>query len=170
MVDVPNWNIPERLIFNEEWETVEVKKSIMRPFYLRKSYPGRENELAFINFLERSDKVEWWFKNGDRDAIFFAVPYNNGEKKPFYIDFIVKLKDGKIGLFDTKAGFTKQIAGPKIDGLYKYTQSENKKGKNLFGGMITNTERNYRGRWVYFDKAGKDFKDNSFENWIDLIL
>jgi len=53
---------------------------------------------------------------------------------------------------------------------YKYTQSENKKGKNLFGGMITNTERNYRGRWVYFDKAGKDFKDNSFENWIDLIL
>jgi len=36
--------------------------------------------------------------------------------------------------------------------------------------MITNTERNYRGRWVYFDKASKDFKDNSFENWIDLIL
>jgi len=170
IVNVSDWNIPEKLTFNEEWEEIEVKNSITKPFYLRKNYPGRENELAFINFLDKSENVEWWFKNGDRDATFFAVPYNNGEKKPFYIDFIVKLKDGRIGLFDTKAGFTKQIAGPKIDGVYKYIQSENKKGKKLFGGMVANTERNYRGRWVYFDKASKDLKDNSFENWIDLIL
>jgi type III restriction enzyme len=170
IVDVSDWNIPEKLTFNEEWEEIEVKNSIMKPFYLRKNYSGRENELAFINFLDKSENVEWWFKNGDRDATFFAIPYNNGEKKPFYIDFIVKLKDGRIGLCDTKAGFTKQIAGPKIDGLYKYIQSENKRGKNLFGGMVTNTERNYRGRWVYFDKESKYLKDNSFENWIDLIL
>jgi hypothetical protein len=45
------------------------------------------------------------FKNGEGDATFFAVPYDNGEKKPFYVDFIVQLKDGRIGLFDTKAGF-----------------------------------------------------------------
>ena len=111
---------------------------------------------------------EWWFKNGDRDATFFAVRYDNGEEKPFYVDFIVKLKDGKIGLFDTKAGLTKQVAGPKIDGLYKYIQNENKKGKKCFGGIVANTERNYRGRWVYFDKASKQLKDN-FKNWKDLV-
>lgn len=139
--------------------------------FFGKEYLGKKNELAFIGFLEKSDKVDWWFKNGDRDATFFAVPYDNGEKKPFYIDFIVKLKDGKIGLFDTKAELTKQVAGPKIDGLYEYIQNENKKGKNLFGGIVTNTDfRNFKGRWVYFDKPSKDFKDDSFENWVDLIL
>ncbi|MDL1937517.1 hypothetical protein FBQ94_00445 [Candidatus Jettenia sp. AMX1] len=61
-----------------------------------------------------------WFKNGDRDTKFFTVPYSNGEKKPFYIDFIVKLKDGRIGLFDTKSGLTQKTAGPKIDGLFSH--------------------------------------------------
>ncbi|MDD3735384.1 MAG: DEAD/DEAH box helicase family protein [Candidatus Pacebacteria bacterium] len=167
MLDVPNWNIPETLSYGGEYKKVKTKKSIMQPFYS----DGRwKTEKAFIEFLEKSDKIEWWFKNGDRDATFFAVRYNNGEEKPFYIDFIVKLRDGRIGLFDTKAGFTKQIAGPKIDGLYKYIQAENKKGKKCFGGIVANTERNYRGRWVYFDKTSKDLKDHSFENWVDLTF
>ena len=167
MVDVPNWNIPEALSYGGEYKKVETKKSIMQPFYSDERW---RTEVAFIEFLEQSEQVEWWFKNGDREATFFAVPYGDGEKKPFYVDFIVKLMDGRIGLIDTKAGFTRQIAGPKIDGLYKYIQSEIKKGKKCFGGIVANTERNYRGRWVYFDKASKDLKDNSFENWIDLIL
>ena len=29
---------------------------------------------------------------------------------------------------------------------------------------------NYRGRWVYFDRTSKDFKDNSFDNWTDLEI
>lgn len=167
MIDVPNWNIPETLSYSEKYKKVKTKKSIMQPFYSDRRW---KSEAAFIDFLEKSDKVEWWFKNGDRDATFFAIRYNNGEEKPFYIDFIVKLKDGRIGLFDTKAGLTKQVAGPKIDGLYKYIQSENKKGKKFFGGIVVNTERNYRGRWVYFKKTSKNFKDNSFENWTDLVL
>jgi len=168
MVNVENWNIPESLTYSREYSVASVKKSIMQPFFSDEKW---KTEADFIKFLDKSENVEWWFKNGDRDATFFAIPYDNGEKKPFYVDFIMKLKDGRIGLFDTKAGFTRQVAGPKIDGLYKYIQSENKKGKKLFGGIVTNTDqKNYRGRWVYFDKASKDFKDNSFENWIDLIL
>jgi len=167
MVNVENWNIPESLPYGREHSAVSVKKSIMQPFFSDGKW---KSEAAFIDFLEKSEKVEWWFKNGDRDATFFAVRYNNGEEKPFYVDFIVKLKDERIGLFDTKAGLIKQVAGPKIDGLYKYIQTENKKGKKCFGGIAVNTERNYRGRWVYFEKTSKDFKDNSFNNWTDLIL
>ncbi len=81
----------------------------------------------------------------------------------------MKLKGGKIGLFDTKAGLTKQVAGPKIGGLYKFIQNENKKGKKCFGGIVANTERNYRGRWVYFNKTSKELKNN-FDNWEILIL
>lgn len=168
LVEVKNWNIPENLSFGEGYRKINVEKAIMEPFYSDMRW---KPETAFVNFLDKSPNVEWWFKNGDRDATFFAVPYNNGEEKPFYIDFIVKMKDGGIGLFDTKAGFTKQVAGPKIDGLYKYIQRENKKGKKLFGGIVANTDpQNYKGRWVYFDKTSKDFSPISFENWKDLIL
>jgi len=168
LVLVENWNIPESLTYGENAIKEDKNKSIMQPFYKIGEW---KSEAVFIDFLEKSPNVEWWFKNGDRDATFFAVPYeDNGEQKPFYIDFIVKLQDGRIGLFDTKAGLTKQVAGPKIDGLYKYIQSENKKGKKLFGGIVANTERNYHGRWVYFEKTSKDLNDNSFENWTDLIL
>ena len=80
-------------------------------------------------------------------------------------------KDGKIGLFDTKAGFTQKIAGPKIDGLRKYIKIENRKGLHLFGGIVTNTDqRNYQGRWIYFNKAGSEMKDNNFDNWETLEL
>jgi hypothetical protein len=45
------------------------------------------------------------------------------------------------------------------------------KGKKLFGGIVANTdEHNYRRRWVYFEKPSKDFRDNSFDNWSDLVL
>ena len=58
---------------------------------------------------------------------------------------------------------------PKSDGLQKYIKDENKNGKNLFGGIIANTdERNYKGRWVYFIENSKKFKKGEFRNWIDL--
>ncbi len=168
MVDVKNWNVPETLSYGKEYAKINVKKSIMQPFFSDEKW---KTETAFIDFLENSPSIEWWFKNGDRDATFFAVPYNNGEDKPFYIDFIVKLKDGRIGLFDTKAGYTQKIAEAKIDGLYKYIQREKRKHKNLFGGIATNTDqRHYRGRWIYFDKPSKQLKDTGFSNWKTLIL
>ena len=37
---------------------------------------------------------------------YLAVPYlENGVEKPFYIDFIVRCNNGKIGLLDTKEWF-----------------------------------------------------------------
>jgi hypothetical protein len=68
-------------------------------------------------------------------------------------------------------GFTQKLAGPKSDGLFNYIQSENKKGKNLFGGIVVNTDqRDYRERWVYFDKTRKELKENDFSNWKNLEL
>ena len=164
-----NWNVPESMLFGSDDIREDRKKSIMEPFYSKSKW---KTEKAFIEFLENPfNSVKWWFKNGDRDATFFAVPYGNGEQKPFYVDFIVKLKDGRIGLFDTKSGFTQKLAGSKIDGLLNYIQSENKKGKNLFGGIVTNSDpRNYTGRWVYFDRTSKELRDNDFSNWINLEI
>jgi len=167
LVFVKDWNIPEYIRYNENYNQIEYKKSIMEPFFS----DGRwKSEKVFIEFLEKSENVEWWFKNGDRDRIFFAVLYKNGGEKPFYVDFIVKLKDGKIGLFDTKAGITQKVAGTKIDGLNRYIKTENQKGKKLFGGIVINTKKDYQGRWIYFDSTSIDLKDNDFDNWKDLEL
>lgn len=163
-----NWNIPESLTFNANYSQEDKSRSIMKPFFSNSNW---KTEKYFIETLEKSNKIDWWFKNGDRDATFFAVSYTEEEEKPFYIDFIVKYKNGKIGLFDTKTGFTQQLAGPKIDGLFKYIETENKKGKDIFGGIVTNTDPlKYNGRWIYFDKTSEHLKNNHFSNWITLEL
>ncbi len=164
-----NWNIPESLTFGEDYIEEDRKRSIMQPFCSGSRW---STEKAFIEFLDNSKNIEWWFKNGDRDKTFFAVPYEeSGLKKPFYVDFIVKLKNGKIGLFDVKSGITLKVARSKIDGLYNYVLEQNKKGKNLFGGITTNTDqRNYRGRWIYFNQISKNLKENDFSNWQTLEL
>ena len=167
LVFVKDWNIPEYIRYNENYNQIEYEKSIMEPFFSDERW---ESEKAFMKFLEKSDNIEWWFKNGDRDRIFFAVSYKNGGEKPFYVDFIVKLKDGKIGLFDTKAGITQKVAETKIDGLNRYIKTENQKGKKLFGGIVINTKKDYQGRWIYFDSTSIDLKDNDFDNWKDLEL
>lgn len=162
------WEVPEAIGFNSRYAIVERKKSIMRPFF-NNGHSGIET--AFMNFLDGQGKIVWWFKNDDRDPMYFAVPYEeDGDKKPFYVDFIVRLKDGSVGLFDTKSGLTRQVAGPKMDGLHAYIREQNRKGKKLFGGIVTNSDpRNYTGRWVYFDKEGKELA-NSLNNWENLIF
>ena len=169
LVSIKNWNIPPTLSFSREYERENAKKSIVQPFFTKDSW---RTEKAFVEFLESPhNKVEWWFKNGERDATFFAVPYEEREEKLFYLDFIVKCKDGRIGLFDTKSGFTQRLAESKAQGLFDYIKSENKKGKKLFGGIVTNTgSRTYRGRWIYFNRSKAELKDNSFDHWEDLEL
>jgi len=162
------WNVPEEIKYGSQSTVNHQLKSLMQPFY---DTGLTALEKAFIAFLEGANKVQWWFKNGDRDAVYFAVPYEeNGDNKPFYVDFVICMKDGSIGLFDTKSGLTRQVAGPKIDGLNKYIREQNTKHKRLFGGIVTNTDpRSYSGRWIYFDKGSKELT-NSADNWNNLIL
>jgi type III restriction enzyme len=163
------WDVPESISYSSAYTEIEHKlKSIMQPFFCNET---SVIEMAFINFLEKQGRIHWWFKNGDRDAVFFAVPYQeNGDKKPFYVDFIVQMKDGSTGLFDTKSGLTRQVAGPKIDGLNAFIKEQNKKGKNLFGGIVTNTDpRKFTGRWICFNKDGKALTTSN-DNWENLVL
>ena len=163
-----SWDVPEAIGFNSKCVAEHQKKSIMQPFF-HSDLSGPET--AFIKYLESPNDVAWWFKNGEKEAVYFAVPYEeDGDKKPFYVDFIIRMKDGSIGLFDTKSGITQKVAGPKVDGLNKYIREQNKKGKNLFGGIVTNTDiRNYKRRWVYFNKQS-ELLTSTLDNWESLIL
>ena len=155
-----DWELPEMLNFGGNYTELKTKKSAMQPFYYDNKW---KTEEAFIKFLEKSDQVEWWYKNGDRDATFFAVSYiENGEQKPFYVDFIVRFKNGSLGLFDTKSGNTIKDAREKSDGLQDYL----KKHKEIFGGIVANTNsKDFSGRWMCYKRKGIELNSDDFSNW-----
>ncbi|MBP7845871.1 MAG: DEAD/DEAH box helicase family protein [Candidatus Pacebacteria bacterium] len=155
-----DWELPEILNYGGNFTEFKAELSAMKPFYYDNKW---KTEESFIKFLEKSDQIEWWFKNGDRDATFFAVPYvENDEQKPFYVDFIVKFKNGKIGLYDTKSGNTIKDAREKSDGLQEYTN----KHKNIFGGIVANTNsKDFSGRWMCYKGQGEELNPDDFSNW-----
>lgn len=164
LLRIDGWQVPESLNFPSSCEILDVAKSVMQPFYS----DGRwKSERAFISLLDDADSVEWWFQNGERDSTFFAVPYfEGGEEKPFYVDFVVLFKNKVIGLFDTKSGQTIETAKTKSDGLRAFIASVD----NLDGGIVTNTSRDYSGRWVVFPHSSEELVVGDFSNWETLDL
>ena len=140
-----NWEIPKSINYSEEFVQKDYEQSIMQPFYEKTGASMVEKNFAeFLN--NKIGEIEWWFKNGERDGTFFAVPRKNGEDDiPFYVDWIIKYKDGRIGVFDTKGGLTAETAGSRAKGLAKYIQEQNENGKKLFGGIVIEKEGSF---WI----------------------
>jgi hypothetical protein len=74
------------------------------------------------------------------------------------------MKDGRIGLFDTKKGITEHIAKPKADALARYIK-DNKK-KNLFGGITVYKDN----AWQFNDSENFESIEKDSSNWKQLIL
>ena len=107
----------------------------------------------FIAFLEgNGDKIVWWFKNGDEGKDAFGVKYfttTEKEERLFYPDWIVRLKDGRIGIFDTKAGSTAKNPEGREKGLAgKIKSMNNEAGSEVFWGGLTVKEN---GLWYWHD-------------------
>lgn len=154
--EAPLFEIKEEYTFTEDYAELTVQEgtsdlSAIQPFYLKKEYNGRENELKFLNYLEQKrDKLEWWFKNGDSGKEFYSLKYYNTSKKEealFYPDWILKFKDGRIGIFDTKSGNTAQNPEGRAEGLAKKLKELNENGCNYIGGLVV-LENN---QWYYFN-------------------
>ncbi len=173
--DTP-WNVPQTRYYDLSYKKKDYKKSVILPYYAKVRDNGGQQrlleedsdiEVDFIKFLEKSKSVKWWFKNGTSDATFFAVPYvENGIEKAFYVDFVVQLKDGRVGLFDTKSGLTAQTAGPRAEGLAKYIKEQNSKGKKLFGGIVAKQGNS----WKYNNKEKYTYNPNDLSDWEFLEL
>lgn len=156
----PPWNVPLNQSYNENYSAVQVKLSVIEPFYQKND--ASQLEKDFANYLEtQSSNIEWWYKNGENDAIHFAVPYDdNGTPRSFYVDWIVEYKNGKIGLFDTKRGDAPD-AKAKAEGLYKYIKEQNARRKNLFGGIVIQ----HSGSWRYNDKEIYQYNKDTMKSW-----
>ncbi|NMC23488.1 MAG: hypothetical protein GYA32_06980, partial [Serratia sp.] len=156
------WEVAPSFDYNASYLRKEFHKSIMEPFYQRIDAP--DGEKRFAEYLEQCEKVQWWYKNGDRDQTFFAVAYEkDGESNPFYVDWIVKFIDGRLGLFDTKAGITANIEETKAKaaGLQRYVREENEKGKRLIGGIVLEKDES----WRVNDQPDYRHNENDLRMW-----
>lgn len=137
-VEEPNWEVPMVISYNEKYFQFISKRSIMQPFYIYSE--ASQPEKNFIKLLDNSENVVWWFKNRENDPRYFSIGYTDDEgfKSTFYVDFIVSFKDGRLGLFDTKMGITAsdKYTKAKAESLQRYIKEENRKGKNLWGGIV----------------------------------
>ena len=154
------WNVPEVREYNETTfkEKDSVKNHAMLPFM---QFNGASNqEQLFEMFLESyTDCIDWWYKNGDDGRQHYAVPYtkSTGEKALFYVDYVIRMKNGQLFLFDTKGENSDSEAPNKHNALLEYMASEENKELHLKGGVIIHksTEDN----WYYASRPIENTMD-----------
>ncbi|TAN17721.1 MAG: DEAD/DEAH box helicase [Chitinophagaceae bacterium] len=143
------WDVPPERIYNENYSKKPAELHALEPFYEQNN--ASSPEKGFSIFLEKHREfIEWWYKNGDKNKEDFAVTYKDreGTTRGFYVDFVIKLKGGKICLFDTKTPNSDAEFCSKHNALIAYIRKENRNGKNLLGGIIVPKEENV---WKFCD-------------------
>lgn len=160
------WNVPFVDYFNENYERVEIANNVMSPCYLQKKRSDQEKN--FESMLAKSSDVSWWYKNGESKESYFAISYNHPEDgidHAFYPDYIVQMKDGSIGIFDTKSGFTATSleTHAKSDALQAYIKANKK--KKLFGGIVVSDKT---GTFVF--SGDKYDSDLGSKGWSELKI
>lgn len=158
--EIPGWEVPPVINYNSRYVREERVKSVIRPYYARK--PSQPERL-FIELLERSEMVKWWFKNGEGEIKYFALRYeeDDGSERSFYVDFVVQFEDGSIGLFDTKGGMTARDAKARAEYLQKYIRGQRREGRNLWGGIAVSVD----GVWRYNDSEVYGYSERDLTGW-----
>ena len=139
-----DFRIPQSCIFtyNGEAKTQLVMKKNVYQNYLSSAAPRSTPEVKFEKFCERSDSVEWWYKNGDKGNEYFSIVYvdNSNRQKLFYPDYLISV-GGQIWIIETKGGFDRSGNSQDIDpytpkkfGVLKAYLDEH----GLKGGIVRN--------------------------------
>lgn len=137
------WEVPAERLYKESTHHVmqKVEEHALLPFIELNSVSTPERR--FSEFLESNKAyIDWWYKNGDEGKQHYSIPYVNsqGEKALFYVDFIVRMKNGQLFLFDTKTENSDSEAPNKHNALIDYMAD-----KGLQGGVIVEKD----GVWHY---------------------
>lgn len=162
--EIFDFSLPLMDEYSDRYVEVATAKNAMKPYYRSVNAPT-STEIPFEEALEWSSRVEWWYKNGEKMEKYFAVKYYElGDDaksygKAFYPDYIIKFSDGRIGIFDTKSGWTAEEAGPKARALQKYIADHS--DLNLFGGIINVAN----GVFYLNDSTDYEFGDGKTGQW-----
>ena len=155
---------PEQFYNEYTDEIVKVKKYAYEPCYLNvdRSKPEREFE-TFLN--SNALKIDWWWKNGENKQDYFGIKYEYASNiYTFYPDYLVKLADGRLGIFEVKDAADrdgKTYTKAKAEALQKYIIGQ--KNKKLFGGIVI--ERNKA--WHINSKKTYNWEKCERDDWGD---
>lgn len=144
------WTLPETRMYNSDVSRNcegQIFNHALLPFFEDNNVSMPE--YLFSRMLDKNNEVvDWWYKNADKGNMHFAVPYTDKDGQPrcFYVDYIVRLKNGTVCLFDTKTKDSDPNAPQKHNALIDYMEKENEKNhKRLMGGVIIQRGDN----WYY---------------------
>lgn len=141
------WEVPEERVYNEQVNCIDdtKKNHALLPFIASRN--ASYQELNFSEFLERNTQyIDWWYKNGDNGIMNYAIPYKNvrGEQALFYVDYVIRMKNGQIFLFDTKSQNSDENAPNKHNALWEYMKSDENSALGLKGGVLIFDHENWK--------------------------
>ncbi len=157
-----HWVVPETREYNESSnQVVPAHIHALMPFVRLKT--ASEPEQRFEAFLEENQEyIDWWYKNGESGKQDYAVGYTKattGERSLFYVDFIIRMKNGQIFLFDTKSQESDSDAPAKHNALLAYMKNDDNAHLHLLGGVIIQKGEN----WYYSPLPIENTRD--LTNW-----
>lgn len=128
------WEVPAERLYKESTHHVmpKVEEHALLPFIELNSVSTPERR--FTEFLEANKAyIDWWYKNGDDGKQHYSIPYENSQKEKslFYVDFVIRMKNGQVFLFDTKTENSDSEAPYKHNALIDYMAD-----KGLLGGVV----------------------------------
>ena len=172
--EVETFVVKKRYAYTDDYEALEMKRCLFRPFYIRKNYKGRKTEQEFAEFLDAQETVDWWMKNGDSGKDFLSIRYESsedGETHLFYPDWIVHYYDGTIGIYDTKGGITasSQDTHDKANELQrriKILNGWNRENIRYIGGIVCT--RN--GMWMLNKEPQYSYQSRSMDRKFNIEL
>lgn len=140
------WEVPEAREYNESANQAvpEVNNHALKPFVQLKQ--SSNPERRFEAFLESyRDCIDWWYKNGDEGKQHYSIPYiaTDGAQLLFYVDFVIRMKNGKLFLFDTKSQRSDMEAPNKHNALLEYIKKPDNEKLHLQGGVLIEENNNW---------------------------
>ncbi|WP_051203369.1 DEAD/DEAH box helicase [Hugenholtzia roseola] len=170
-IETQTWEVPKYRIYNDLYVEEKSNLHILEPYFSLQKASNPEKE--FVRFLEQGENyIEWWYKNGDKGKEHLAIAYTNlrGELSLFYVDFIVKLKSGKIAIFDTKTPNSDPEAASKHNALVAYCEKESQRGAKLIGSVVLYLSQSGSPSFLYHKQTIEDTHLHYTKGWDDLSL
>lgn len=162
------FNFPERITvkYNKKDSNLsEMKKNV---YY---GYPSStlksQSEAKFERYCEESDKIKFWYKNGESSQDFLSIVYLDKMNKAwtFYPDYVVGDTAGNIWILETKGG----------EDTYGYSKNIDIKVENKYQALKVYAEK-YNLKWGFIrdiddlifisnsNEYVEDMKDKSWTN------
>jgi type III restriction enzyme len=161
--EAPIFTIQDEYRYTDDYSEVAQKLCALDKFLLLHAYLGRDNEIDFVNYIEKKKGViEWWFKNGNQGKEYFAIRYRHSDTNDedlFYPDWLILFKDGRIGIFDTKKGRTATDT-ETVDKALALQERLKTFGKKYIGGIVVKEA----GIWYYNDSPKYSLKNGQSVN------